>query len=257
MTYSRRVVLETALVRWHEATLVEAAPGWSESYRVDRPTLVVPVTGGFACELAGRRWQCDTATAVWLDPGSSYRMRRPWTDQRSTVIALHDFHAPASRRALDTRAHLHLRGLRRGLLAGHCETLDAEERLASWVRGMLHGGGEPHLSHPAVERAREFLDAHYREDARLDAIARAVACSPFHLARMFRRHTGRSLHAYRTQLRLAEALRRIDEGQRDLLALALDLGFTSHSHFTATFGKMLGVTPAQVRTNLITAAAPR
>jgi AraC-like DNA-binding protein len=46
---------------------------------------------------------------------------------------------------------------------------------------------------------------------------------------------------------LRRALDRIADGCTDLTGLALDLGFSSHSHFTATFRKHLGITPEAVR----------
>ena len=69
----------------------------------------------------------------------------------------------------------------------------------------------------------------------------------FHLAHRFRARTGLSLHAYRTHLRLREALRRIAEPETSLTDLALDLGFASHSHFTDSFRRTFGRPPSAVR----------
>jgi AraC-like DNA-binding protein len=69
----------------------------------------------------------------------------------------------------------------------------------------------------------------------LSELARAVFSSPFHLARVFRRETGTSLHGYQTRLRLSVALERLADGASDLTTLALDLGFASHAHFTDAF----------------------
>ena len=78
-------------------------------------------------------------------------------------------------------------------------------------------------------------------------VADAACCSPFHLARSFRRHTGLSLHGYRQRLRLALALQRLEEGECDLAALAHELGYSSQSHLGSAFLRELGVTPAQAR----------
>lgn len=101
-----------------------------------------------------------------------------------------------------------------------------------------------------VERAREVLARRYTERASLEELARATSCSPFHLARVFRRATGRSLHGYRTELRLRAALERLGEAGADLLELALALGYSSHSHFTDVFRSAFGVTPSEVRHRL-------
>jgi len=58
------------------------------------------------------------------------------------------------------------------------------------------------------------------------------------------------LHAYRNQLRLRAALESLAERHADLTGIALDLGFSSHSHFTETFRRTFGRTPSSVRRSL-------
>lgn len=100
-----------------------------------------------------------------------------------------------------------------------------------------------------AEAAKTYLASHLSESVSLDEIARAVFTSPFHLARIFQKHTGVPVHRYLTQLRLRASLERLAEGTDDLTALALELGFSSHSHFTDTFRKEFGLTPSEVRLN--------
>ena len=97
------------------------------------------------------------------------------------------------------------------------------------------------------EAAREVIARRYDQDLSLADIARQVGTSVFHLARVFKRRTGLSLHAYRTQLRLRAALERIATPGADLLEVALDLGFSSHSHFTDAFRRAFGTTPSLMR----------
>jgi AraC-like DNA-binding protein len=54
------------------------------------------------------------------------------------------------------------------------------------------------------------------------------------------------LHQYVTQLRLSRTLAEIPH-THDLTALALDVGFSSHSHFSAAFRRAFGMTPSQFR----------
>ncbi len=101
-----------------------------------------------------------------------------------------------------------------------------------------------------VERATTYLAANFDQPLTLADIARATQCSPFHLARLFRTELGTSLRRYQERLRFAAAIERLARGEADLLRLALDLGFTSHSHFTANFRRALGVTPSELRRTL-------
>lgn len=102
----------------------------------------------------------------------------------------------------------------------------------------------------AVEAARQFIAERYRENLSLSDVAREVGTSVFHLSRVFHARTGFSLHAYRNQLRLRAALERLAERDADLTGIALDLGFSSHSHFTETFRRTFGRTPSAVRRSL-------
>jgi AraC-like DNA-binding protein len=81
----------------------------------------------------------------------------------------------------------------------------------------------------------------------LSALAHTLNVSPFHLAHVFRAEMGTSIHQYVLQLRLRLALERLAEGVTSLSALGLDLGFSSHSHFTTSFRKHFGITPREAR----------
>jgi AraC family transcriptional regulator len=98
-----------------------------------------------------------------------------------------------------------------------------------------------------IEAARDVIARRFKEDLSLSDVAREVESSVFHLARIFRAGTGFSLHTYRNQLRLRSALERLREPGVDITGVALDLGFSSHSHFTETFRRTFGKTPSVVR----------
>jgi AraC-like DNA-binding protein len=101
-----------------------------------------------------------------------------------------------------------------------------------------------------IEAARDVIARRFKDNLSLSEIAGDVGSSVFHLARIFKARTGFSLHAYRNQLRLRSALDRLREPGLDLTGLALDLGFSSHSHFTETFRRVFGKTPSIVRETL-------
>jgi AraC family transcriptional regulator len=98
-----------------------------------------------------------------------------------------------------------------------------------------------------VEHVRCLLGQRLDEPLRLVAIARAVDVSVFHLCRVFHALTGTTLHAYRGRLRLRAALEHLRAGD-ELTTVALDLGYSSHSHFSAAFKQAFGVTPSSLRT---------
>jgi len=104
--------------------------------------------------------------------------------------------------------------------------------------------------HRAVADAcREVVARRLGERTSLRAIAAAVGVSPFHLARLFRRDAGTTIHTYVHELRLRTALQRVADGD-EVARIAVDLGYASHSHFTARFRRFFGVTPSAFRRRL-------
>ncbi|HEX7153419.1 MAG TPA: AraC family transcriptional regulator [Thermoanaerobaculia bacterium] len=96
----------------------------------------------------------------------------------------------------------------------------------------------------AVERAKELIATDPAANLPLRELSRATRLSPFHLCRLFRLRTGETMTRYRHTLRLRMALPRLGE---DLSQLAQELGYASHSHFTAMFRRHFGVTPSAWR----------
>ena len=105
----------------------------------------------------------------------------------------------------------------------------------------------PGSTRDAVEALKRYLALNYAENLTLTELASIVHVSPFHLHRVFREATGMTIHTYREQLRLRAGVEQLLIGHDDLAALANDLGFSSHSHFSARFKKSFDRTPSEVR----------
>ena len=141
------------------------------------------------------------------------------------------------------------------------DPLDIEERVVSLLDRVLDlAYDEPRAAAPRLrmphasdlaDAAKQWVAPRAAGRLTLTRIARALDCSVFHLCRSFRHATGLTLHAYRDQVRLRLALERLETGDRDLSRLALDLGYSSHSHFTAAFRRLFGVPPSAARKLLI------
>jgi AraC-like DNA-binding protein len=82
----------------------------------------------------------------------------------------------------------------------------------------------------------------------LAELGRRSGYSVFHLCRIFRERSGLTLHAWQDRLRLLTALEQVAEPGSELGEVALDLGYSSHSHFTTTFRRAFGLTPSAFRT---------
>jgi AraC family transcriptional regulator len=98
-----------------------------------------------------------------------------------------------------------------------------------------------------VDDAKAYLALHYSEQISLADVGQAVGASPFHLARLFRRLTGRTIHGHLSNLRLRAALEGLEQGSSNITEVALEVGFASHSHLTKVFRDHFGMTPSRYR----------
>jgi AraC-like DNA-binding protein len=104
-------------------------------------------------------------------------------------------------------------------------------------------------AHPArhLLRARDLVDARYREPLDVKALARAARLSPAHFSRQFRREFGQSPHQYLLMRRLERAASLLLSTDRSVADVCLTVGLRSVGSFTTSFGRMFGMTPTQYR----------
>jgi len=118
-----------------------------------------------------------------------------------------------------------------------------------------HSGISPRRACELADAARRLVALGYARPLGLRQIADRLDTSVFHLCRVFRSVHGTTIHRHRTQLRIRHALECLANPAADLAQLAFDLGFSTHSHFTAAFKREFGATPSLVRAAV--AAQPR
>ena len=87
-------------------------------------------------------------------------------------------------------------------------------------------------------------------DLSLQALANESGYSRVHFVRMFRAATGYSPHSYLLNLKLERVQELLKHSTKSLIDIALDCGFSSHSHMSRLFHKMVGVTPSAYRRDL-------
>jgi AraC-like DNA-binding protein len=147
--------------------------------------------------------------------------------------------------------HLLVRRLRAGSIddrAAEAAVLSVlTATLAHAKRHTRHRRAQTLAAHHALaEAAKAELASAYARSVGLETLARTLHTSPFHLARVFRSETGFTVAGYRRALRLRAALEQLPSRAKELTALALDLGFSSHSHFSDAFRRSFGLTPSSL-----------
>jgi AraC-like DNA-binding protein len=273
-THTTRFRSASIEVKFLECGSPADAVGFQHEYAASRISLVR--SGLFGRVVRGASLLADSSQALFVNRGDVHRFVYPVAGgnactvlepSRATLSALHQqFSRSAARFPVDqaptTRrvAQLHgslVHALEYRRAAGHLATEELALQLCSEVvsaatrdRRMV-----PTPQRAAVEkRQRQIVDQVRLELFRrlqspptLTELAGLVDCSAFHLSRLFTTHVGMPMRSYLVRVRAGEAARRVLEGADDFAALALELGFYDHSHFTNAFVAVWGVTPSVFR----------
>jgi AraC family transcriptional regulator len=264
----RRIrLLDGPLARVEDVS-AELRGGWvsDEAFSPDFQ-LALPYRGLFVWEVGDDAVVGDATQALFVTGGEAFRMHHPLPGGYAELIispsdALLDeltrsggprpWQHPLFRRR-SRRIDARLQLLRAQFLTwseGPLEPLAAEEHVVRLLRLALQPDASPRplarSTQRLVERAKTYLAAELGRSLTLAEVARAAGASPGYLTELFRAVEGLPLHAYLNALRLSRALTELP-GADDLTALALELGFSSHSHFSARFRRAFGVTPSEFR----------
>jgi AraC-like DNA-binding protein len=271
-------LLRVVDIRWRPVDGV--ATEWFQS---PTPEITVQRRGMFLKRQSGRDVACDPGTLAFFNANEPYRMRHPVKVPCACTALLP---AAEVLESIVSEARMQLGSREDELLcveSGPCadhvaalhgalyaavrrdqptDPLAIEETGLRLVRqavhDALHFNGRARRRGPVrlatershastVDAVRELLSTRFRDRLTLGEIARAVHCAPTHLCEIFKRHTGTTIHRYLTRLRLAAALETIADATMPLSQLAVDLGFSSHSHVTTSFRREFGVQPSRLR----------
>ena len=199
----------------------------SESYSISHP-----VRGGDAC------------LSIWV--------REDLLQELTPEEHLHEGHAIKFRKQrmrIGPGAQVLVATLRHRLANESIETLEAETLTLTLIQHALGEQSSPSRRatqgrQKLVDRAKLVLSSEMSRRWTLVEIAAEVGVSPVYLTQAFAQVEGVPLYRYQLRLRLAHALDLLATYD-DLSTLGLELGFSSHSHFSAAFRQAYGRTPAQ------------
>lgn len=100
-----------------------------------------------------------------------------------------------------------------------------------------------------IQQTIEYIDEHLDEEINIDRLAKLASLSQFYYQRLFRRLVKKPVAEYVKLRRMAKATEALTQKDQRILDVALDLGFSSHEHFTRTFKDTFGMTPEEYRKN--------
>jgi transcriptional regulator GlxA family with amidase domain len=135
---------------------------------------------------------------------------------------------------------------------GKATALAVAQELVMYVK---RPGGQSQFSRQLSAQLRDdvfgtlelwILD-HLDDDLSVERLAQRANMSPRHFARLFAQRLGVTPAVYVRRVRVEEARRRIEDGNRRLKHVARECGFADEQKLRRAFRRALGVTPADYK----------
>jgi len=171
---------------------------------------------------------------------------------REVVAGRGETSAVAATSRLTSRQQQLLASLREPPVLAVAQTLWYQAKALEVVADLffLTPGGEElfcqrqqRLSAERVEKVIALLRANLETPLSLGELGRAVGCSQFHLSRTFSAATGMTITQYLRQLRMERAAELLRSGKFNVTEAALEVGYSSLSHFSQAFHETFGCCP--------------
>lgn len=149
-------------------------------------------------------------------------------------------------------APLHLRKQMEQILdqlrsVGHVNEVTASRRLHDLLCSLLYGAGQNEADDPLTAAAQQFLAEHLAENLPTAQLAQEFHLSASQLNRLFRQHTGQSVHEYLVNLRINRAKSLLKESCLSVTEIAGAVGYEYDTSFSAVFRDKVGMSPRQFR----------
>lgn len=100
---------------------------------------------------------------------------------------------------------------------------------------------------PRIAAAVAYMAERVGESLRVEQVAAVCGLSTFHFSRRFKAIVGKAPHGYLTHLRIERAKALLQETDLEVSTVAGKVGFATHSHFTTTFRRLIGMPPGKFR----------
>jgi AraC-like DNA-binding protein len=255
---SIQVLLDTKLVTLRDVACRGTCRHRSAEECASATHMVFPYRGVYVRHLGRSEAVAEANQVLFFRRGESYQISHPVAGgdaclslalAEPTRAELTPQEPKEQRRPIAPTAQSLLVQLRNRLVHKLIGILEAETMALTLARSALGERAPRGTSgrQKLVERAKLVLSSDLARRWTLADIAAEVGVSPVYLTQLFKQVEGIPLYRYELRLRLARALDLLGRGRcaDDISGLSMDLGFSSHSHFTATFRRAYGRTPVE------------
>jgi AraC family transcriptional regulator len=205
--------------------------------------------------------RAEESTWSWADPISVKHVYLSHDDLETTAVSVFD-RDPKSIEINDclsvedpfilTCIHLLESELKNGeigqrLIIDALRSQIAVHLLRQYAKVSLDSDTNSNLSPAQRHRIIDLVESSLGDNLSLEGMAASIGFSQFHFARQFKAEFGLAPYEYVLRKRISRAREMLRWSKAPLKVIALDCGFADQSHFSRTFRKMTGVTPAKFR----------
>lgn len=106
---------------------------------------------------------------------------------------------------------------------------------------------EVEKSQTIIDKAKEYIYEHYKEDITRNDVAASVFLTPDYLAKMFKAETGVVIKDFINHYRIEKAKNLLKNSSSSISMIASEVGFDNFSYFSTIFKKLTGMSPYSYR----------
>lgn len=99
----------------------------------------------------------------------------------------------------------------------------------------------------AVNTAIRYIQANYQNDLDIDTICNSISFSKYYFCKLFKEHTGMTVHQYVTEFRINKSKELLSYSKLSIAAVANSVGFKNTLTYTRSFEKLVHMTPSEYR----------
>jgi AraC family transcriptional regulator len=229
----------------------------------ERATLCLVLQGSFTQTYGRNSLECSPATLLYYPAGEAHADTFHNLRTRCFVIELNPswlarfnqlsnlINEPASFRG-GKASGFALRVFQEVRARDEFSHLSIEGLLLETVAEISRGTRKVRSGQPTgrLELVTELVQSNLQRPLTLVEIANHAGMHPVSLAQAFRKTFGCTIGEYVRRLRVEFACRELTNQERPISEIADAAGFFDQSHFTRTFKRFLGITPAEFRKQL-------
>ncbi len=134
----------------------------------------------------------------------------------------------------------------------YTESMHSQQAMEEMIRKTAgyFAAKAPEDSQAGIARTiQEYVDEHLSDNIRKEDLAELMHLNEDYLTRVFKKETGMSIKAYIIRQKMNAAREMLQTTSLSVSSVAIQLGYNNFSHFSATYKKEFGITPAEEKEN--------